>query len=96
MEPEGRQLVHYKAPPPDAVPEEMRCFLRWLNGQSSLDGLIRAALAHYRFVAIHPFDDGNGRIARALTDMALAQDGLGSNVGHCANTTCTCMDTLLI
>jgi Fic family protein len=72
--PEGRQQVHYKAPPADAVPEEIRFFLRWLNGPAQADGLIRAALAHYRFVVIHPFDDGNGRIARALTDMALAQD----------------------
>ena len=72
--PEGRQQVHYKASPPDAVPEEIRLFLRWLNGPAHTDGLIRAALAHYRFVVIHPFDDGNGRIARALTDMALAQD----------------------
>jgi Fic family protein len=72
--PEGRQQVHYKAPPPDAVPEEISLFLRWLNGPVQTDGLIRAALAHYRFVVIHPFDDGNGRIARALTDMALAQD----------------------
>ncbi|MCI5228165.1 MAG: hypothetical protein D3918_16320, partial [Candidatus Electrothrix sp. AX2] len=44
------------------------------SASSNLDGLIRAGLAHYRFVAIHPFDDGNGRIARAITDMALAQD----------------------
>lgn len=51
-----------------------RLFLRWLNGPVQTDGLIRAALAHYRFVVIHPFDDGNGRIARALTDMALAQN----------------------
>ncbi|MCI5126210.1 MAG: Fic family protein [Candidatus Electrothrix sp. AR5] len=76
--PEGRQQVHYKAPPPEAVPEEIGSFLHWLNDHTSspstIDGLIRAALAHYRFVAIHPFDDGNGRIARALTDMALAQD----------------------
>ncbi len=74
--PEGRQQVHYKAPPPEAMEQEMSSFLNWLNGSesSNLDGLIRAGLAHYRFVAIHPFDDGNGRIARALTDMALAQD----------------------
>ena len=54
----------------------MKLFLYWLNSYDSSkdDGLTRAALAHYWFVAIHPFDDGNGRIARALTDMALAQD----------------------
>ncbi len=78
--PEGRQQVHYKAPPPESMEQEMSSFLHWLNGSlnrsasSNLDGLIRAGLAHYRFVAIHPFDDGNGRIARAITDMALAQD----------------------
>ncbi len=74
--PEGRQRIHYKAPPPDTLPAEMNTFLRWLNNAHTVtgDGLSRAALAHYWFVAIHPFDDGNGRIARALTDMTLAQD----------------------
>ena len=74
--PEGRQRVHYKAPPPDVIAKEMKIFLHWLNTNNSSqdDGLTRAALAHYWFAAIHPFDDGNGRIARALTDMALAQD----------------------
>lgn len=48
--PEGRQQVHYKASPADAVPEEIRLFLHWLNGPVQTDGLIRAALAHYRFV----------------------------------------------
>ncbi len=74
--PEGRQKVHYRAPPPQNIAEEMTFFLQWLNNsiKTNIDGLVRAALTHYRFVAIHPFDDGNGRIARALTDMVLAQD----------------------
>ncbi len=74
--PEGRQKVHYQAPPPDAVAGEMKIFLQWLNMNTGKnhDGLTRAALVHFWFVGIHPFDDGNGRIARALTDMALAQD----------------------
>jgi len=74
--PEGRQKIHYKAPPPGNLAAEMNTFLTWLNNTPAVkvDGLTRAALAHYWFVAIHPFDDGNGRIARALTDMTLAQD----------------------
>ena len=74
--PEGRQRIHYKAPPANTLTTEMNTFLHWLNNvhAANIDGLSRAALAHYWFVAIHPFDDGNGRIARALTDMTLAQD----------------------
>ncbi len=74
--PEGRQRIHYKAPPPGNLTAEMNIFMHWLNSndQPTAAGLSRAGLAHYWFVAIHPFDDGNGRIARALTDMALAQD----------------------
>lgn len=71
----GKTKIHYEAPPSDKVSREMKEFLKWWNGEStSLDGLIRAAVAHFWFVSIHPFDDGNGRIARAITDMALAQD----------------------
>ena len=74
--PEGRQRVHYKAPPPAALATEMNTFLHWLNSPQTgkTEGLCRAALAQYWFAAVHPFDDGNGRIARALTDMSLAQD----------------------
>ncbi|MBI3292173.1 MAG: Fic family protein [Elusimicrobia bacterium] len=71
----GRERVHYEAPPGNRVEEEMRRFLSWWKtrlGQE--DGLLRSGLAHFYFVTIHPFEDGNGRIARALTDMALAQD----------------------
>jgi Fic family protein len=71
----GRERVHYEAPPATAVPGEMRSFLSWFNRQEpEADGLIRAAVAHFRFVAIHPYDDGNGRLARALTDRAIARD----------------------
>lgn len=71
----GREKIHYEAPPGNRVGKEMERFLSWWKtslGQE--DGLLRSGLAHFYFVTIHPFEDGNGRIARALTDMALAQD----------------------
>lgn len=71
----GHETVHFEAPPPERIPEEIQHFLAWWNDRSHLlDGLLRAGIAHLYFVTIHPFDDGNGRITRALTDMALAQD----------------------
>lgn len=73
--PVGREKVHYEAPPGEEIEQEMRQFLSWWNLSSkNEDGLLRAGVAHFYFVTIHPFEDGNGRIARALTDMALAQD----------------------
>lgn len=69
-----RSTVHFKGPPPDRVADEMARFLMWFRQSKNEEGLIRAGLAHLWFVTIHPFDDGNGRLARALTDMALAQD----------------------
>lgn len=73
--PYGKEKVHYEAPPAEMVEKLMKPFLKWWSSESTdLDGLIRAAVAHLWFVTIHPFDDGNGRIARAITDMALAQD----------------------
>ena len=73
--PAGREKIHFEAPPGEAVTKEMRLFFSWWNsGSQKMDGLLRAGLAHFYFVTIHPFEDGNGRIARALTDMALAQD----------------------
>lgn len=72
--PVGHEHVHYEAPPAKRVPEEMRGFLRWINGNSeNNDWVVNAAIAHLWFVTIHPFDDGNGRIARAIADMALAR-----------------------
>ncbi|WP_027186592.1 Fic family protein [Desulfovibrio inopinatus] len=73
--PFGKQRVHYEAPPADGLPEDMRQFLTWwTTSRNTLDGIIRAALAHLHFITLHPFDDGNGRLARSLADMALAQD----------------------
>ena len=73
--PVGKEKIHYEAPPADRLGAEMDQFLTWWNSPPGyLDGIVRAALAHFWFVSIHPFEDGNGRIARAITDMALAQD----------------------
>jgi len=73
--PIGRHRVHYEAPPSEKLDQEMSNFLLWFKeSKSGTEGFLRAAIAHFWFVTIHPFDDGNGRIARALTDMALAQD----------------------
>lgn len=73
--PIGKEKVHFEALPRERLDEEMKLFLKWWNSSwGSLDGILRAAEAHLRFVTIHPYEDGNGRLARALTDMALAQD----------------------
>lgn len=71
----GKERVHFEAPPKKQVTSELRLFLEWWNSSlGNMDGILRAASAHLRFITIHPYEDGNGRIARALTDMALAQD----------------------
>jgi Fic family protein len=71
----GKEKIHFEAPPASSLASEMKAFLSWWkNGRDSHEGIISAAVAHLYFVTIHPFDDGNGRIARVLTDMALAQD----------------------
>jgi Fic family protein len=71
--PMGKEKVHYVAPPADRLPAEIEKFLRWFENPSDVDPLFIAGLAHLRFVTLHPFDDGNGRIARAIADMALAR-----------------------
>jgi len=68
----GKEKVHYQAVPPEHVKMEMDKFLEWFNNDNTLDPVLKAAIAHFWFIIIHPFDDGNGRIARAITDMLLA------------------------
>jgi Fic family protein len=69
----GKEKVHFQAPDSGVLEKEMTQFLDWFNSNASTDLVIKAAIAHLWFVTIHPFDDGNGRITRALTDMLLAQ-----------------------
>lgn len=71
--PLNRQKVHYEAPPAHRLKAEVADFLRWFNAEQPADRLLKAGLAHLWFVTLHPFDDGNGRIARAVGDMALAR-----------------------
>ena len=73
--PEGKQRVHFEGLPAKRVPAEMRAFLEWFDGKKSsdIDPVLKAGIAHFWFVTIHPFEDGNGRIARAIADMALAR-----------------------
>ena len=71
--PIGKERVHYQAPSADRLSAEMSQFLDWLNDRRPIDPVLKAGLAHLWFVTIHPFDDGNGRIARAITDLALAR-----------------------
>ena len=71
----GKTKVHFEAPPPERLAAEMADFFSWWEeSREKLDGILRAALSHLYFVTIHPFDDGNGRLSRAIADMALAQD----------------------
>jgi Fic family protein len=70
----GKEVVHYQAPDSAQVPIEMAAFLNWFNKPANTDGIVRAAIAHLWFETIHPFEDGNGRIGRAVMDMAMAQD----------------------
>lgn len=69
----GREKIHYIAPSPERVDEEMAHFLDWFNSQENINSVIRSAIAHFWFVSIHPFEDGNGRLVRILSDMLLAR-----------------------
>jgi Fic family protein len=71
--PIGREKVHYEAPPAKALKQEMRAFLDWFERERNLDPVLKAGVAHLWFVTVHPFEDGNGRIARAIADLALAR-----------------------
>ena len=76
--PIGRERVHFEAPPAANLDREVSAFLDWFNSPPTTDPVIKAALAHFWFVTIHPFEDGNGRVARAIADMALARaEGTG-------------------
>jgi len=73
----GREIVHYQAPKAELLEQEMKQFIEWFNTDSNLDPILKASIAHLWFITIHPFDDGNGRIARAITDMQLSKaDGV--------------------
>jgi Fic family protein len=69
----GRERVHYEAPAAERLNSEMAMFLDWLNSEMPIDPVLKAGLAHLWFVTLHPFDDGNGRIARTIADMVLAR-----------------------
>ncbi|PWJ60368.1 Fic family protein [Dyadobacter jejuensis] len=69
----GREKIHFQAPSSEKLPTEMTAFIQWFNDRQGLDPVIKAAIAHLWFVTIHPFDDGNGRIARAIADLQLAR-----------------------
>lgn len=71
--PMGRERVHFEAPAATRIAREMTRFLDWFNRKSAIDNVLKAAVAHLWFVTVHPFDDGNGRIARAISDMLLAR-----------------------
>jgi Fic family protein len=80
----GREIVHYRAPPSKSVNKEMKAFLHWFEKsrttpKNELNGLVRVAIAHLWFESIHPFEDGNGRLGRAIVDLAIAQD-LGESI----------------
>ena len=75
--PMGREKVHFEAPSADRLDKDMRVFLDWFESEHRFDPVLKAGIAHLWFVTIHPFEDGNGRIARAIGDMALARaDGV--------------------
>ena len=69
----GHLNVHYEAPKPNRLFKEMTDFLKWFNNENKLELILKSAISHFWFVTIHPFDDGNGRIARAISDMTLAR-----------------------
>lgn len=68
----GKEKVHFQAPPANQVSSEMATLLKWINEENNIDPVLKSAIAHFWFIIIHPFDDGNGRIARAISDLLLA------------------------
>lgn len=73
----GRENIHFEAPKAERLETEMNSFIKWFNEENSIDSILKAGIAHLWFITIHPFDDGNGRIARAISDMQLSEsDGV--------------------
>ena len=69
----GKEKIHYQAPSPNQIKSEMDLFFKWINEETKTDLVLKSAIAHFWFIIIHPFDDGNGRIARAISDLLLAR-----------------------
>jgi len=69
----GRERVHFIAPDASFIEDEMQTFLKWFNSEMDMEPVIKSAIAHLWFVTVHPFDDGNGRIARAIADSQLSR-----------------------
>ncbi len=69
----GKEVIHFQAPSPEVVPQEMQKLLKWVNAENTIDNVLKSAIAHLWFIIIHPFDDGNGRIARAMSDLLLTR-----------------------
>ena len=69
----GREKVHYEAPPADVLQNQMADFLKWLNADPDCDPVLKSGLAHLWFVTLHPFEDGNGRVGRAVCDLTLSR-----------------------
>jgi Fic family protein len=74
----GKEKIHFEAPEAKRLKKEMKQFIAWFNSKEKMDPVLKSALAHFWFVTVHPFDDGNGRIARAIADMQLARADEGS------------------
>jgi Fic family protein len=75
----GKEIVHFEAPPAEHVDREIEYFLHWINHDKTIDLVLKAAIAHLWFVTIHPFEDGNGRIGRAIADLILARSESSSH-----------------
>ena len=87
--PMGKERVHYQAPAAELLDKQMRHFFKWINDKQQIDLIVKAAIAHLWFITLHPFEDGNGRIARAITDMILAQSD--KDLNYFLEKICSCI-----
>ena len=83
----GREKIHYVAPSPDRVEVEMQKFLTWFDGEEPVSSVIRSAIAHFWFVSIHPFEDGNGRLAKRPRYSIVHEEHTGHGVKVCYHST---------